>query len=111
MVHQRAVSASFAVAVGPDGAIRLRCSVRVRGHPGYRAVYLGFRWAGARIPLRPFFAITGAFLYFLAFKFMGGGIAELLYDTREPGRSNVGHELPGLTADQKTALLEYLKVL
>ena len=35
----------------------------------------------------------------------------MLYDTAEPGRSNAGHEFPGLSPDQKTALLEYLKVL
>ena len=35
----------------------------------------------------------------------------MLYDTHEPGRSNAGHEFPGLSAEQKTALLEYLKVL
>lgn len=35
----------------------------------------------------------------------------MLYDTREPGRSNAGHEFLGLTEGQKRALLEYLKVL
>ena len=34
-----------------------------------------------------------------------------LYDTSQPGRSNAGHELPGLSDGQKRALLEYLKVL
>lgn len=34
-----------------------------------------------------------------------------LYDTREPGRSNAGHEFRMLTEEQKCALLEYLKVL
>lgn len=34
-----------------------------------------------------------------------------LYDTSEPGRSNTGHEFPGLSTDQKNALLEYLKLL
>ena len=34
-----------------------------------------------------------------------------LYDTREPGRSNAGHEFRRLTEEQKRALLEYLKVL
>lgn len=32
---------------------------------------------GVRIPLRPFFAITSALLYLMAFVFMGRGIAEL----------------------------------
>ena len=34
-----------------------------------------------------------------------------LYDTREMGRSNAGHEFRKLTEEQKCALLEYLKVL
>ena len=34
-----------------------------------------------------------------------------LYDTREAGRSNAGHEFHVLTEAQKRALLEYLKVL
>lgn len=34
------------------------------------------RW-GVRIPLRPFFAFTSAFLYYMAFVFAGKGIAEL----------------------------------
>ena len=34
-----------------------------------------------------------------------------LYDTREPGRSNAGHEFRVLSEEQKCALLEYLKVL
>jgi len=33
--------------------------------------------AGASLPVRPFFAITGGLLYFLAFKFAGDGFAEL----------------------------------
>jgi len=35
-----------------------------------------FRY-GVRIPIRPFFAVTGALLYLLAFKFAGGGVREL----------------------------------
>jgi hypothetical protein len=35
----------------------------------------------------------------------------VLYDTREPGRSNAGHEFRGLSEEDKRALLEYLKVL
>jgi len=34
-----------------------------------------------------------------------------LYDPREVGRSNAGHEFRRLTEAQKDALLEYLKVL
>jgi len=35
-----------------------------------------FRY-GVRIPIRPFFAVTGVLLYLLAFKFAGGGVREL----------------------------------
>lgn len=35
-----------------------------------------FRY-GIRIPVRPFFAVTGVLLYLLAFKFTGGGVREL----------------------------------
>ncbi len=35
-----------------------------------------FRY-GIRIPVRPFFAVTGVLLYLLAFKFAGGGVREL----------------------------------
>jgi high-affinity iron transporter len=35
-----------------------------------------FRY-GVRIPVRPFFAVTGVLLYLLAFKFAGGGVREL----------------------------------
>lgn len=35
-----------------------------------------FRY-GIRIPIRPFFAVTGILLYVLAFKFAGGGVREL----------------------------------
>jgi mono/diheme cytochrome c family protein len=34
-----------------------------------------------------------------------------VFDTRERGRSNAGHEFRGLTPDEKWALIEYMKVL
>jgi high-affinity iron transporter len=40
-------------------------------------VYLAMSRFGVRLPLKPFFAITSAFLYYMAFVFAGGGIAEL----------------------------------
>jgi len=39
--------------------------------------YIGIEKFGIRIPLRPFFAVTGATLYFLAFVFAGSGVKEL----------------------------------
>jgi high-affinity iron transporter len=41
------------------------------------AAYVGIEKFGIRIPLRPFFAVTGATLYFLAFVFAGTGVKEL----------------------------------
>src|SRR3954468_16421734 len=41
------------------------------------AVYLGINRFGLRLPLKPFFGVTSAFLYYMAFVFAGKGIAEL----------------------------------
>ncbi len=40
-------------------------------------MFVLFHRYGVRIPLRPFFAVTSALLYYLAFVFMGKGIREL----------------------------------
>ncbi len=40
-------------------------------------VYVAVNRFGIRLPLKPFFAVTSAFLYYMAFVFAGGGIAEL----------------------------------
>ena len=40
-------------------------------------VYIGINRFGVRLPLKPFFAFTSAFLYYMAFVFAGKGIAEL----------------------------------
>ncbi len=40
-------------------------------------VYIAINRFGVRLPLRPFFAVTSAFLYYMAFVFSGKGIAEL----------------------------------
>ncbi len=40
-------------------------------------VYIGISRFGVRLPLRPFFGITSAFLYYMAFVFAGKGVAEL----------------------------------
>ena len=39
------------------------------------AVYLAIKQFGLRIPLRPFFAVTSAMLYYMAFVFAGKGVA------------------------------------
>jgi len=41
------------------------------------AVYIAINRFGVRLPLKPFFAFTSAFLYYMAFVFAGKGIAEL----------------------------------
>jgi high-affinity iron transporter len=40
-------------------------------------VYLAISRYGVRIPLKPFFGITGVFLYYMAFVFAGKGVLEL----------------------------------
>jgi high-affinity iron transporter len=40
-------------------------------------VYFALNRFGVRLPLRPFFAVTSTFLYFMAFIFAGKGVAEL----------------------------------
>jgi high-affinity iron transporter len=40
-------------------------------------VYVAINRFGVRLPLKPFFAITSAFLYYMAFVFAGKGVAEL----------------------------------
>jgi high-affinity iron transporter len=41
------------------------------------AVYVAVNRFGMRLPLKPFFAVTSAFLYYMALVFAGAGIAEL----------------------------------
>jgi len=40
-------------------------------------VYVGISRFGVRLPLKPFFGVTSAFLYYMAFVFAGKGVAEL----------------------------------
>ena len=40
-------------------------------------VYVAIHRFGVRLPLKPFFGVTSAFLYYMAFVFAGKGIAEL----------------------------------
>jgi high-affinity iron transporter len=40
-------------------------------------VYVAISRFGVRLPLKPFFAVTGALLYYMAFVFAGKGVAEL----------------------------------
>src|SRR4029079_16717789 len=47
------------------------------GVVGLVAIGIGLFRYGVRIPIRPFFAVTGVLLYLLAFKFAGAGVREL----------------------------------
>ncbi|HXH63110.1 MAG TPA: FTR1 family protein [Gemmatimonadales bacterium] len=47
------------------------------GAVGLVIIYLAINSFGLRIPLRPFFGVTGALLYYMAFVFAGKGVAEL----------------------------------
>jgi len=40
-------------------------------------VYIGINRFGMKVPLKPFFAVTSAMLYYMAFVFAGKGIADL----------------------------------
>jgi high-affinity iron transporter len=40
-------------------------------------LYIGIMRLGMRVPMKLFFAVTGALLYYMAFVFAGKGIAEL----------------------------------
>ncbi|MFN2570445.1 MAG: FTR1 family protein [Gemmatimonadales bacterium] len=47
------------------------------GSVGLVAVYLVINQLGLRVAMKPFFAVTGVMLYYMAFVFAGKGIAEL----------------------------------
>jgi len=47
------------------------------GSVGLVAVYLIINQLGLRVAMKPFFAVTGVMLYYMAFVFAGKGIAEL----------------------------------
>jgi high-affinity iron transporter len=40
-------------------------------------IYIAISRFGVRLPLKPFFGVTSAFLYYMAFVFAGKGVAEL----------------------------------
>ena len=59
---------------------RRRCRWWPASWPGrwsWSAVYIAINRFGVRLPLKPFFGVTSAFLYYMAFVFAGKGIAEL----------------------------------
>ncbi len=56
----------------PPVAAGIACGAAVLG-----VIYLLINRYGMRIPLKPFFGVTSAFLYYMAFVFAGKGVAEL----------------------------------
>jgi high-affinity iron transporter len=53
------------------GAFGVGCALLV-------AIYLVVRYGAVRLPIRPFFIVTGAFLYYMAFVFAGNGMMEFI---------------------------------
>jgi high-affinity iron transporter len=63
-----------------DGSFAAMSSIAggvVAGGLVLAVVYFLMQRYGLRLPLKPFFAITSAFLYVMAFSFAGQGVAEL----------------------------------
>jgi high-affinity iron transporter len=70
-------AALFASGVGAPGATAAIASGLVVGLVILGGVYYVMQRYGTRLPLKPFFAVTSALLYLMAFSFAGQGIAEL----------------------------------
>jgi high-affinity iron transporter len=68
--------AMFLAADGSAGAVPVVGGMLVGGVI-LAAVYVAIHRFGVRLPLKPFFGVTSAFLYYTAFVFAGRGIAEL----------------------------------
>jgi high-affinity iron transporter len=64
------------VAGGSGGAAAVTIGA-VAGLAALVALYVGIERFGLRIPVRQFFVVTGALLYYLAFVFAGRGVKEL----------------------------------
>jgi high-affinity iron transporter len=65
------ISAGLTVGVTPIAGGMLLGALLLVG------VYVAVNRFGVRLPLKPFFAVTSAFLYYMAFVFAGAGVAEL----------------------------------
>jgi len=61
---------------GPGSAAPVTTGI-VAGLAVLVAVYVGIEKFGLKIPMRPFFAVTGATLAYMAFVFAGNGVKEL----------------------------------
>jgi len=67
---------ALATGGGAGGVIAVVSGLAV-GAVGLVVIYVAINRFGMRLPLRPFFAVTGGLLYYMAFVFAGKGIAEL----------------------------------
>ena len=65
------------VSGGAGGTVMPVVSGIIAGAAILVVVYFAINRFGVRLPLKPFFGITSAFLYYMAFVFAGKGIAEL----------------------------------
>jgi high-affinity iron transporter len=65
------------VSGGLGGTVMPVLSGIIAGSAVLVVVYFAINRFGVRLPLKPFFGITSAFLYYMAFVFAGKGIAEL----------------------------------
>ncbi|HEV8399078.1 MAG TPA: cytochrome c/FTR1 family iron permease [Gemmatimonadales bacterium] len=61
---------------GSDGTVSILVGIAA-GAVGLVAVYVLINQLGLRVAMKPFFAVTGAMLYYMAFVFAGKGVAEL----------------------------------
>ena len=64
------------VSGGSDGLLPVLAGM-VIGAMVLAVVYVAINRFGVRLPLKPFFAVTSAFLYYMAFVFAGKAVAEL----------------------------------
>jgi high-affinity iron transporter len=62
---------------GPGGSSMPILAGIVVGAAVLVGVYIAISRFGVRLPLKPFFGVTSAFLYYMAFVFAGKGVAEL----------------------------------
>jgi len=67
---------ALAAGGGAGGAIAVLGGLGL-GAVGLVVIYVAINRFGMRLPLRPFFAVTGGLLYYMAFVFAGKGVAEL----------------------------------
>jgi high-affinity iron transporter len=65
------------VAGGSGASLAAIAGGMLAGSVVMAAIYVAINRFGVRLPLKPLFAVTSAFLYYMAFVFAGKGIAEL----------------------------------